>query len=111
MKKRSDQYLKIVEWSNEDNCYIGSSPGLFWGGVHGEDQTQVFQELCTVIDEIIMLFEEEQKPLPPSTANKKYSGKISLRIPPELHKTVAIKAIQTGESVNKYIRQTLEAVI
>jgi len=22
--KKKDKYLKIVEWSDEDNCYIGS---------------------------------------------------------------------------------------
>ena len=37
-KKISDNYLKIVEWSEEDNCYVGSAPGLFIGGVHGKNQ-------------------------------------------------------------------------
>lgn len=27
--KDSDKYLKIVEWSEKDQCYIGTSPGLF----------------------------------------------------------------------------------
>jgi len=109
MKKLSDQYLKIVEWSEEDNCYIGTSPGLFMGGVHGDEQAKVFQELCTVVEETVTLFESEGKPLPAPTANKSYSGKISLRISPELHKTVAIKATQAGESVNKFIQRQLEA--
>ena len=111
MKRLSDQYLKLVEWSEEDNCYIGTSPGLFTGGVHGDDQSKVFLELCDVVEEIVLLYESEGKQLPAPTANKSYSGKISLRIPPELHKTVAIKATQTGESVNKFIRHALEAVV
>ena len=36
--KDSARYVKIVEWSVEDQCYVGSSPGLFYGGCHG-DQT------------------------------------------------------------------------
>ena len=100
--------LLIVEWSEEDNCYIGTSPGLFLGGVHGDNQADVFLELCDVIEEVVTLFESEGQTLPPSTANKKYSGNISLRIPPELHKTVAIKAIRAGESVNKFIQHKLE---
>ena len=40
--KDSDRYVKIVEWSDEDQCYIGSSPGLFFGGCHGDDEQQVF---------------------------------------------------------------------
>ena len=36
--KESDKYLKIVEWFEEDQCYVGSCPGLFWGGCHGHDE-------------------------------------------------------------------------
>ncbi|MGE0082849.1 MAG: hypothetical protein AB7S75_00365 [Desulfococcaceae bacterium] len=30
--KRSDQYIKLVEWSEEDGCYVGTAPGLIYGG-------------------------------------------------------------------------------
>ncbi len=49
--------------------------------------------------------------MPSPTANKKYSGKISLRIPTDLHKALAIKALQNGESVNKLIQHKLENVL
>jgi hypothetical protein len=35
--KESARYVKIVEWSDEDGCYVGSSPGLLLGGCHGDD--------------------------------------------------------------------------
>ena len=109
--KISDKYLKIVEWSDEDNCYIGTSPGLFDGGVHGQDETGVFKELCEVIEDTISIMKNSGKPLPKATANKNFSGKIALRITPELHKAVAIKAMQEGESINKLIEHKLEAAI
>jgi len=65
--KDSDRYIKIVEWSEEDQCYIGSSPGLFGGGCHGNDARAVFDELCTIIDETIALLHEDGIPLPPPT--------------------------------------------
>jgi predicted RNase H-like HicB family nuclease len=68
--KESDRYVKIVEWSEEDQCYVGSSPGLLFGGCHGEDQQQVFQELCRIVEEIVELYRQEQKPLPPPTAGR-----------------------------------------
>lgn len=111
MKKITDNYLKIVEWSEEDQCYIGTAPGLFMGGVHGDEQTAVFEELCEVVEETVALFEAEGKPLPAATANKRYSGKISLRIPPELHKQVNIRAMQAGESVNKFVQHRLETAV
>lgn len=68
--KESDRYVKIVEWSEEDQCYVGSSPGLMLGGCHGDDQQQVFHELCQIIEEMIELYHREGKTLPPSTAGR-----------------------------------------
>ena len=69
--KRSDKYLKIVEWSDEDNCYIGRCPELMFGGVHGDNEQRVFTELCTVIEEWIVISEHENEPLPPGLAGKR----------------------------------------
>ena len=33
--KPADKYLKIVEWSEKDACYIGTCPGLIHDWVHG----------------------------------------------------------------------------
>lgn len=110
-KKISDNYLKIVEWSEEDNCYVGSAPGLFIGGVHGKNQDKVFKELCDIVEETITIMLNEGRPLPKGIFNKKFSGKIALRITPELHKVLAVKAMQEGESINKYISDNLATAI
>ena len=68
--KESDRYLKIVEWSDEDKCYVGSAPGLMLGGCHGDDERKVFDELCEIVDEIIATFHADDDPLPPATAGK-----------------------------------------
>ena len=59
-----NQYVKIVEWSNEDQCFVGSCPELFYGGCHGDDEKAVFAELCEVVDEVIALYLEDGTPLP-----------------------------------------------
>ena len=66
--KDSARYVKIVEWSEDDHCYVGSAPGLIFGGCHGDDERQVFEELCQVVDEVIELFRAGGKPLPPATS-------------------------------------------
>ena len=58
-------YPKIVEWSDEDQCYVGRCPNLFYGGCHGDDEQAVFAELCVLVDETIERFRREGKPLPP----------------------------------------------
>lgn len=110
-KKKSNDYLKIVEWSEEDQCYIGMAPGLILGGVHGKNQKKVFNELCKAVDEAVQLLRREGRPLPVTMARKKFSGKIALRIPPQLHKVLAGKAFQEGKSVNKLIQHKLQRTI
>ncbi len=65
---KSQRYIKVVEWSDEDQCYIGSSPGLMFGGCHGDDEKAVFAELCEIVEEVIELYLEDGKALPPPTA-------------------------------------------
>ena len=59
------KYVKIVEWSEEDDCFVGSCPGLFYGGCHGNDEQAVFAELCMIVGETIELYQKEGKTLPP----------------------------------------------
>ncbi|MFC1558990.1 type II toxin-antitoxin system HicB family antitoxin [Gemmatimonadota bacterium] len=101
--KKSDRYLKIVEWSDDDQCYVGSCPGLMLGGVHGDDEAQVYKDLCGVVEEWISIYEEDGKPLPEATTNRDYSGKFVLRVGEQLHKDLAIEALRSGESLNSYI--------
>jgi len=61
---KADRYVKIVEWSDEDHCFIGSCPELFFGGCHGDDPKAVFSELCEIVDEMIDLYQQDGKPLP-----------------------------------------------
>ena len=63
--KKSDKYLKVVEWSEEDGCYVGSCPGLFLGGCHGDNEEEVYHQLVAMVDEWLELFAQERKELPP----------------------------------------------
>ncbi|OOO02043.1 MAG: hypothetical protein USCGTAYLOR_01754 [Chromatiales bacterium USCg_Taylor] len=74
--KESAFYVKIVEWSEEDQCFVGSCPGLFYGGCHGDEERQVFAELCEIVDDTIDLYKQEGRPLPPPTSGKDYANKM-----------------------------------
>lgn len=74
--KDSARYAKIVEWSDVDQCYVGSSPGLFYGGCHGDDEQEVFAELCQIVEETIELYHKDGKPLPPPTSGRDYANKM-----------------------------------
>ena len=70
-----DRYVKMVEWSDEDQCFIGSCPELFHGGCHGDDNPRaVFDELCRIVDEILELYRRDGKSLPESLSGKEARG-------------------------------------
>lgn len=72
----SARYVKIVEWSEEDQCYVGSAPGLIYGGCHGNDEKGVFDELCRIVEEAIELYRKDDRPLPPATAGRDLANKL-----------------------------------
>jgi predicted HicB family RNase H-like nuclease len=77
-------YLAHIEYDQEDKILIGRVVGIRDGvNFHGNNGEEI-----------------GQKP------EKPYSGKISLRIPVEVHAAVATAAEARGDSLNKWIRET-----
>ncbi|MGH8274421.1 MAG: hypothetical protein ACRES9_09275 [Gammaproteobacteria bacterium] len=74
--KDSARYAKIVEWSDEDQCYVGSAPGLIFGGCHGDDEKRVFVELCAIVEEAVNLYRQEKRPLPPATSGHDFATRM-----------------------------------
>ena len=74
--KESARYVKVVEWSDEDGYFVGSFPGLLLGGCHGNDERDVFEELCVIVEETICLYHSDGKPLPPATAGRDLANRL-----------------------------------
>ncbi len=64
MRTEADRYPKVVEWSEADQCFVGSAPGLLLGGCHGEDELEVFTELQQIVHEVIEIYREDGRELP-----------------------------------------------
>jgi predicted RNase H-like HicB family nuclease len=78
--KPADRYVKLVEWSDQDQCFIGSCPELFYGGCHGDDPRAVFDELCQIVEETVELYQQDGRPLPPALSGKEFVNAMQ-RIP------------------------------
>lgn len=108
IKEQAARYVKYVDWSDEDQCFIGRCPEVFVGAVHGADEVRVFAELCETVEEWIEIMHREDIPLPePVGGTKKFSGKFVLRVEPALHKRLAAKAFASGESLNTFCTKAL----
>jgi predicted RNase H-like HicB family nuclease len=73
----SARYIKIVEWSDDDQCFVGQCPGLIGPCCHGDDEAKVYAKLCRIVEEWIDLMKKDGKPLPPPTAGHNVVEKIA----------------------------------
>jgi predicted RNase H-like HicB family nuclease len=61
--KAGDQYNKWVEWSNEDETYVGKCPDIITG-IHGDDPVRLYAELCEVVEDVVLHLGAEGRALP-----------------------------------------------
>jgi predicted HicB family RNase H-like nuclease len=87
--------------------YVGTVPGWKGDCCHGSDEARVYRRLCEIVDEWIKVYQEEKRPLPTPT-NRRYSGKFVLRTGREMHRALAARALNKGESLNTYVVKTLK---
>ena len=107
IKAQAARYAKFVEWSDEDQCFVGRCPEIMGGGGHGDDEARVYAELCEAVGEMLELIHTDGHPPPEPLAAKQFSGKFVLRVEPALHRRLAAKALAAGESLNSYCVKTL----
>lgn len=74
--KASAQYLKIVEWSEDDQSFVGQCPGIIGPCCHGDNEVQVYHDLCQIVEEWLDILLAEGKPLPPPTAGHNLAAKL-----------------------------------
>jgi predicted HicB family RNase H-like nuclease len=96
-------YRAVIQYDPEIEMFPGEFIGLNGGAdfyakdvnnlrQEGEISLRVFLEMCR---------EEGVEP------RKEYSGKFNLRLPPELHTELALKAASSGKSLNQWVTETL----
>ena len=74
--KDSAKCARVVEWSEEDQFYVGTAPGLILGGCDGDDEKQVLDELCRIVEEEIELYRQDNRPLPPATSGHDLANRL-----------------------------------
>ena len=107
MTLKSDRYTYRITWSPDDQEYVGlcvEFPSLSW---LAESPEASLDGIRKIVAEVVqdMSSKGESTPLPLS--NKKFSGKFVVRIPPNVHRQLAIKAAEEGISLNRLISAKL----
>jgi predicted HicB family RNase H-like nuclease len=97
----NDRYTYRVTWSEEDEEYVGlcaEFPSLSWLATEPEEALRgIRQIVAEVVADMLASGETAPEPI----ALRHYSGKFMVRIPPEVHRKLAIEAAEAGISLNR----------
>jgi len=107
MAMKNDHYTYRVTWSEEDHEYVGlcvEFPSLSW---LAKTQEAALKGIRNVVADVIKDMKKNGEEIPQPLANKNYSGKFMVRVPPEVHRSLAIQAAESGVSINRLVSTRL----
>ena len=105
--KNVDHYTYRVTWSSEDNEFVGlvaEFPLLSWLSAKQVDALVGIRNLAS---DVVADLESSGETIPTPLADRVYSGEFKLRIPPELHRALAIEAAEEKVSLNRLVSSIL----
>ena len=96
-------YADRIEYSDEDGCFVGHIAGINdIVGFHGESVAKLRAAFKEAVIDYLDTCEKLKRP-----PQKPYSGKLMLRVPPEVHAAVAMAAEARGKSIYQWAAETL----
>jgi len=103
MPLKNDRYTYRVTWSEEDQEYVGlcaEFQSLSW-----LDKTPeaALRGIRKVVEGVIEDMKRSGEEMPQPIAGKRYSGKFMVRVPPEVHRNLAMQASESGVSLNRIV--------
>jgi predicted HicB family RNase H-like nuclease len=101
MARKNDKYTYRVTWSEDDAEYVGvcaEFPSLSWLANTPE---AALKGIRKVVNEVIADMLSNKEPIPEPIATKHFSGKFMVRVPPDVHRQLAIQAAEAGVSLNR----------
>lgn len=107
---QNDRYTYRVTWSEEDGEYIGlcaEFASLSWLAPEPEAALHGIRQL---VADVVVNLQKNGEPIPEPLAAKKFSGRFMIRIPPELHRQLALEAAESGISLNRLASNKLSRV-
>lgn len=96
-----DHYTYRITWSEEDQEYVGlcvEFPSLSW---LAESQESALKGIRLVVRDVVSEMTETGESIPTALAVKSFSGKFVVRVPPDVHRHLALEAAEAGISLNR----------
>ena len=105
----TQHYSYRVTWSPEDQEHLAlctEFPSLSWLAKTPEAALKGIQK---VVADVVADMQASGEPVPEALAEKNYSGEFRVRIPPMVHRQLALTAAEQGVSLNRLASAKLAA--
>ncbi|MDA0692985.1 MAG: toxin-antitoxin system HicB family antitoxin [Nitrospinae bacterium] len=102
-----EHYTYRVTWSEEDGEHVALCAEFPSLSYLAKTPAKALQNIMKLVKEAVEDMEANGESVPTPLAEKEYSGKFMIRIPPEQHKNLAMKAAEMGISLNRYVSSIL----
>jgi predicted HicB family RNase H-like nuclease len=101
------RYTARVEYDERDDIFVGRVLGLrSIISFHGRTVTELRREFASAIKDYLAGCAEQG-----ISPEKPASGKLLIRVPPEVHSRALIKAQASGKSLNQWAMEALEQAV
>lgn len=107
VKKGAHEYSYSVAWSDEDDAFIGRVVEFPSLAAHSSTQEKALREIRTVVELVLEDLAADNEPIPEPLGRRRYSGKLNLRMPKDLHRRLALESSAQGVSLNNWINTKL----
>lgn len=98
-----DHYTYRVSWSAEDGEFIATVAEFSSLSWLAKDPAEALIGLRALVGEVVDDLRASGESVPEPLADRTYSGEFRLRIPPSLHRALAIEAAEQGVSLNRLV--------
>ncbi len=105
------KYRVDIAWSDEDGCYVVRVPELSGCVTDGATIEEAAANATEAIEVFLETLDVQGRPRPPVLSERSFSGKVPLRISPELHRDLTARAMIEELSLNQFIERKLKKVV
>jgi predicted HicB family RNase H-like nuclease len=107
MLLKNDRYTYRVTWSEDDNEYVGLCAEFPSLSCLSSTPETALKGIRKLVSEIVKDIESNNEIVPEPIACRRYSGKFMVRVPPDVHRNLAIRAAESGISLNRVVSTKL----
>jgi len=101
MALKDDRYTYRVTWSEDDQEYVGLCAEFLSLSWLAPTPEAAIKGIRKVVADVVHDMREHGKDPPEPIALRRYSGKFMVRVPPEVHRDLALRAAEAGVSLNR----------